>query len=198
MVDKWSMLDHLLSYFNSYNETPCTVEDKLSYGIRLLEEYLDESGSTCKRLKFLVEQLLLYKTKSPYYSPETLLWSSMLYYSSPHGYKLMRNSEVLKIPHPSYLKKLSFNSDMLNAGMSDSHFNYLKKKLSILTEEEKIVNLLLDEIHIKPLLSYKAGNINGMADNSASPATSLQAFMITSLKSKNQDIASCPLPCQKS
>ena len=159
LVDRWSKLENILNYCNSYNETACSVEDKLSYSIRLLQEYIDESGSTCKRLNFLVEQLLLYKTKAPYYSPETLLWSSMLYYSSPHGYKLIRNSDVLKIPHPSYLKKLSFNSDMLNSGMSDSHLNYLKKKIGILTEEEKLVNLLLDEIHIKPTLSYKAGNI---------------------------------------
>ena len=54
--------------------------------------------------------------------------------------------------------------------------------------KEILVNLLFDEIHIKPLLSYKSGSLFGACDDSSSPATSLQAFMIISLKSSNKDI----------
>ena len=63
---------------------------------------------------------------------------------------------------------------MLDSGITDSHINYLKKKLSTLTEDEKIVNLLLDEIHIKPNLTYKSGKIQGSCEDSMAPASSLQ------------------------
>lgn len=188
VCDRWSKLENLLSYLNSYNETNCCVEDKVSFALKILDECSNESIHDSKKFKFLVDQLILYKNEHPHYSPETLLWSCLFYYSSPHAYKLIRKSNVLTMPHPSYLKKLSFNSDMLNAGMQESHLNYLQKKISKMEEDEKLVNLLLDEIHVSPTLSYKSGSFYGISDNSSAPATSLQAFMITSIKSKNKDI----------
>jgi len=57
-----------------------------------------------------------------------------------------------------------------------------------MSDDERIVNLLLDEIHVSPTLSYKSGTLYGVSSNSMAPATSLQAFMITSLKSSDKDI----------
>ena len=49
----------------------------------------------------------------------------------------------------------------------------------------------LDEIHIKPKISYQAGQIVGSADNQKEEAaTRIQAFMISSFMSKNKDIVS--------
>ena len=188
ICDKWSKFDTLISHFNSYNETNCCVEDKLSYAIKLLNEYTDENSTYGSKIKFLVEQLVLFGSSKPYYSTSTLIWACMLFYSNPSAYKQIRASNVLKIPHPMYLQKLSLDSDMLYSGLTESHLNYLKKKMSSLTEDEKFVNLLLDEIHVKPNLTYSAGKIQGSSENSNSPASSLQAFMITSLMSKNKDI----------
>ena len=48
---------------------------------------------------------------------------------------------------------------------------------------------MLDEIYINPSISYKSGKIVGIAENStADEATTIQAFMITSVFSHNRDI----------
>ncbi|GBM25571.1 hypothetical protein AVEN_272562-1 [Araneus ventricosus] len=47
---------------------------------------------------------------------------------------------------------------------------------------------MIDEIHIKPFLDYKGGNIVGMAYNSSNLATSVQVFMLQSLFSPYKDV----------
>lgn len=57
-----------------------------------------------------------------------------------------------------------------------------------------MVNVLLDEIHIKKNLAYKGGKFHGLSGNSNEPASTLQAFMISSLFSSNKQIAAlCPV-----
>ena len=51
--------------------------------------------------------------------------------------------------------------------------------------------MLHDEIHIKPCLSYQSGQLFGAANNQKEKvATRIQAFMISSIKSKNKDVVS--------
>jgi len=92
---------------------------------------------------------------------------------------------VLTLPHPSYLSKLSIKP---NAGITNTHLKYLLTKIKTLTDDEKVVNLVLDEIHVKVSQSYKAGKLQGNSDYGPNPASSLQAYVITSLKSKNKYI----------
>lgn len=188
ICDTWSKFNRLIDYVSTIKDTGSCVEDKLSLALKLLDECSNESLHDSKHFKFLVEQIYLFQSKHPHYSPETLLWSCLFFYTSPQAYKLVRGTNLLTIPHPSYIKKLSFNSDILNSGMQQSHRNYLQKKINTLNNNEMLVNLLIDEIHIKPSLSYKSGTFFGGCENSSSPATSLQAFMITSLMSSNKDI----------
>ena len=48
-----------------------------------------------------------------------------------------------------------------------------------------MVNVLLDEIHVKKFLSYKGGKIYDGALNSDKAAATMQAFMILSLVKKH-------------
>lgn len=72
---------------------------------------------------------------------------------------------------------------------TSTHVPYLKQKASCLGDQEKIVNLLLDEIYINPLMDFKRGNI-GIADNTDDfvAAGTVQTFMITSVFSKNKNV----------
>ena len=68
-----------------------------------------------------------------------------------------------------------------------SHF--LKKKAEQLGPHETIVTLVLDEIHVQPSASFKGGGIQGFAANKPlQQATTVQAFMISSVLSRNKDI----------
>ena len=77
---------------------------------------------------------------------------------------------------------------MLNSGITNNHLNYLAMKLKSLNEDERHVNLLMDEIHVKSIFNYKARKLQGISENNSNPATSLEVFMLTSVKSNNKDI----------
>ncbi|GFT24627.1 THAP-type domain-containing protein [Trichonephila clavipes] len=64
----------------------------------------------------------------------------------------------------------------------------MKKKVNILKSVDKTVILMLDEIHLKPYLDFKGGNILGMAYNSEQAATSEYVFMIQSLLSPLKEV----------
>ena len=65
----------------------------------------------------------------------------------------------------------------------------MRENVANLKSEEKLVNLLLDEIHVKKSLTYKGGRLYGGSVNSNKPATTIQAFMISSLLSKTKHVA---------
>lgn len=69
------------------------------------------------------------------------------------------------------------------------HTRYLSKKIKYLSKEEHIINLMIDEIYVKPILTYKGGKIEGTAKNAENmEATTVQTFMLSSVFSKNKDI----------
>lgn len=151
-------------------------------------EDLDEDKKA--RLVFLTEQLKLINCSAKKYSCDTLLWAFQVYASGSRSYRLLRQS-FLTLPHPSYLKKLSsvFN---IGSGIKDAsvHEEYLNQKCKNMSEGERNVNLMIDEIHVAHHLSYKEGKLEGSASNcSVSEASTAQVFMISSLLSKNKDVA---------
>ena len=80
-----------------------------------------------------------------------------LHFKSPNGYEFLRNSFLL-LPSARLLKKRSGN---MLPQLEDSDANsYLKKNVQRLKNKELLVNLLLDKIDVKPLLTYKNGKID--------------------------------------
>ena len=65
---------------------------------------------------------------------------------------------------------------------------YIKNKFKLLVQQDTTVSLLVDEIHVKPYINYKGGNIIGLSDNSNEAATSAFAFKLSSVFSQDKDI----------
>ena len=106
-----------------------------------------------------------------------------LHFKSPYVYKFLRNSFLI-LPSAKLLRKLSFT---ISPHLEDSDANsYLKKKAQRLEDKELFVNMLLDEIHIKLLLTYKNGKLIGSTEKDM--ATTIHYFIIISLFSGNKDI----------
>jgi len=154
-----------------------------------------ESTKVEETLKFLLEQFQLTFAAQKRYSPQCLLFAFKIYCSSRSTYSFLRES-CLSLPHISYLRQLSscFSESSKTLTGEDSHFVYLKQKCSVLAERERLVALLLDEIYVKPKVTFKGGSLQGFAENTAADAdsveaTTVQAFMLTSVSSKNKDIA---------
>ncbi|XP_023225604.1 uncharacterized protein LOC111626460 [Centruroides sculpturatus] len=186
--DLWSKFDCLISHLNSYKSD---ISDKLKYPSILITECLetDPNPSLSMKLSFICEQINLLTMKVPKYSSETLMFSCKFFFTYPAAYRLIRNISILILPHPVYLKKMVMDLGHYQSGISNSHITYLHKKSKILNKEECIVNVLLDEIYVKPKLLYKSGRIEGMSKNiENTKATTMQLFMISSVFSKNKDV----------
>ena len=80
---------------------------------------------------------------------------------------------------------ITCESDIL--GMNN--VTYLKGKNKNLSSHDKIVSLLIDEIHVKPSVLYKNKTITGFASNKPKEeAKAMQAFMISSIFSSYKEI----------
>lgn len=130
--DRWSKFDTLLSHLASYEESKSDVRDKLWHCISVIHnisenQSVSQSFLPNKILWFCAEQLALTLTSTPKYNCEFLLWACNVYYSSPTCYKMLRNSGVMTLPHPAYLRKLTSYGGTYDVGLENSHITYLKK-----------------------------------------------------------------------
>ncbi|KAF8786361.1 hypothetical protein HNY73_008082 [Argiope bruennichi] len=83
---------------------------------------------------------------------------------APSAYKFLRQSGYLVLPHPNTI-------------------NHLCSKYN---EKDKIVTLLLDEVHIKEYFEYKGGCVTGMPCDSEASASSAEVFMVKSFSSEKK------------
>lgn len=144
-----------------------------------------------KTLSFICEQLkLLILPKERYrYSPDTIIFCSILNTISSHSYRYLRGFGHLTLPHPDSLKNIcnSFLSDPC-VEERQSFLTYAKSAFKYVKENETFMILLMDEIHIKPYLDYKGGNIVGTAINSSTLANSAFTFMLNGLCSNFKEV----------
>ena len=152
-----------------------------------------DNDKTTATLTFLSEQIQLLFATRKRYSPDSLLTAFKLYCSSRATYNLLRSS-CLTLPHTSHLRQLMSCFSQCGTALSDddAHFVFLKQKCTVLPEHERLCILMLDEIYVNAKVTYKGGALQGFAENSASEpteATTVQAFMLSSILSKHKDVA---------
>lgn len=187
--DRWTKFDCLLNKLAVYEIKEQSFEDKLLIAATILEMCVDNGNEESnEKLQFLEEQIRLLTLKQLRYSANLIVWCAKFFYSFPSAYIMIRECKVLILPHPSYLKKLS--AALTVSSSPDSHIAYLRKKNSLLNKQEKVVNVLLDEIYISPAMDYKGGHLVGSAENCArvESATTIQTFMIVSPFAHNKDV----------
>lgn len=165
----------------------------LKHVSEILNNFASETSDESIQCKFpfLSEQITLQATcKERYrYSANTMILSSLLYTISPHAYKFLRSSNVLILPHPKTIKTVcnSYLSDPI-VEERQIFLKYAQNQFKFLNENENNMILLFDEIHIKPFLDYKAGNMVGIACNNTLLATTAFVFMIVSVNSKFKEV----------
>jgi predicted nucleic acid binding AN1-type Zn finger protein len=170
-----------------------TLNDHINFlcdSISSLCEHFVMDDNVSEKLSFISQQLKLITLKQPSYLPNFVVFCSILHSISPHAYKFLRHSDIVTIPHPKTLYKMC-----LNVGASpqleqyDANFlSFIKRKFAFLEEKDKIISLMMDEIHIKPYMDYKGGKIVGMAGNCSDAATTIHVFMINSLLSSFKEV----------
>lgn len=184
------------SYQSKHQPDSDNTKKILKFVINILSN-LKGSDEQTQNLKFISEQLtLLSSSKERYrYSPSTMVLCSILFTISPHSYKYLRNHAPIILPHPDTVKNIC------NTFLTDPHIDerkffltYARNIFQYLTDKEKNIILLFDEIHIDPYLDYKGGNTVGTAVNNNTVASSAVTFMITSpCSSLKEVIHICPV-----
>nr|XP_042911089.1 uncharacterized protein LOC122272083 [Parasteatoda tepidariorum] len=151
-------------------------KDMYSAAVEVWDQFVQ--AEVCEEFSFEVfvsEKLKLHK-KSPNsrrYSPHLTTLAYSLYIKSAACYEELRQSQIIYLPSIRHLKRLT---SFLSLSPSTNNVN-------------NTVSLLLDEVHVKPAISYKGKALYGFAENAVNTeATSVQAFMVSSIFSTYKDI----------
>lgn len=166
------------------------IVDVIIECLSVLEEKLPDKKN---EIAFLTEQLqnINVHKNGYHYSVEWIIFTSLLYTISPYSYNFIRNFNYMIMPHPRTVQRISsrFSVNPMNENFDENFLYHIKQKYQNLTDMEKIVVLMMDEIHLKPCFDFKGGNISGQAVNSNTVACSAYVFMIQSLLSQYEDVA---------
>ena len=108
-------------------------------------------------LNFLSEQLTLqfFHPKGRRYSIDMLICTFAWYHKSPACY--LQINKLLCLPSVRLLRS---SSSSLDAGEGNVSIKYLTRKAQCLEPHERVVNIKLDEIHIKSKLSYQSKKLS--------------------------------------
>ena len=191
----FSQLSSLLSHFSadvghlSVKEQIEVVKQDISDLMQMITDSDDYGADLLARLSFLSEQISLLFASKMKYSADMLCIAFRFFAASATVYRRLCGT-ILTLPSVSYLKRLSTVFSLSGRLNENSHVTYLRQKAEMLKDHERHVILLLDEIYVEPKASYKGGCITGKASNSPlEEATTVQTFMISSVFSKNKDVA---------
>ncbi|CAH1978417.1 unnamed protein product [Acanthoscelides obtectus] len=117
------------------------------------------------------------------YCPATIIMSFIIYSQSPSCYNVIRDFFVL--PHKRYLQSISSS---LHVSPRDdmNNKNYLLNICKGLSDNEKIVALIIDEIYVSSRMDYRSQSLVGSAENENSTddcefAKTIVTFMISSV-----------------
>lgn len=193
-----NILECCMKHFIKSTDKDYLVERYIQVINNALDKLLEQNLECEKAVSFFKEQISLLnvcKTKSRY-SPQFLIFSSLLHSISPHAYCFFRSSNYVRLPSPSTLKLLSSKLGANPKFEQNNMLRYISSKFKLLENNDKTVMILMDEIHLKSSLDYKTGDIVGNAFDGCEAATSACVFMINSFKSSYKDVVHI-LPCKK-
>ena len=200
-LSRWSQLPNLCAHVRNCCEpspTETARTDTVPNITKLLKSLISahklhgDGEVKLTFLEFIYEQFVLLYAAQKRYSPSFLMIAFRLFCLSRSAYKVLRDT-CLTLPHISYLRQLSscFSNNTTTLTGESARCRYLRQKCSTLDEHERLCVLMLDEIYVSQKISYKGGSLHGFATNTGCDsveATTVQAYMLGSLFSKNKDV----------
>ncbi|XP_046987114.1 uncharacterized protein LOC124575171 [Schistocerca americana] len=156
--------DVLKNIYLLYNSSEAPVDNILSFIDQLLQNLLEKLPRNETKITFLKAQISFLKcrssTKFRYDTKSMIMWS-LVHSISPHAYKFLRNTDSFSMPSPNTLSRLcsKLSTNPVIEQQGHQFMSYITNNVGTLSSDDKTVLLLMDEIHLKSQLDYKAGNV---------------------------------------
>ena len=164
-----------------------------------LARFDDTESDKYRKVTFIVEQLdLACKNKhSRQYTPQLIILSYLISAASSAAYKFLLDENILSLPSKSTLARVTRRVNESN-GLNNE--GYLKLRATKLTERDRNVLLMVDEIYVAKRIEYSGGQVKGLTSD-GEVATTLLCFMVKSFTGGYQDIVAmypvCKLTAEK-
>jgi len=166
-----------------------TPTDKIYNAIQLLEEAREEMNEEeqSKKIEFLTEQIQLAskEPRSRRYSSSLTVTAAAWKISSPALYRQITESNTLSLPSSKHLDRLTSQLGT-ETGLTESSMRYLKARISSLSERERLVCLMIDEVYCEKRVEFVGGKLFG-AENDNYTKT-LLCYMIRGVAGSYQDM----------
>ena len=176
-------LYEMLNYLdqNPLIKLESSIVDHVLHSLQLL--------SSSEKLEFIKEQLsLMYsKRNGGRYSHSLLCMATMWHDISPATYNQMLADNVLTLPSPRHLRRLT-SALKADLDLADSSIKYLTVRKEKLAEKDLKVAVLLDEVHCRMKVQYSNGKFYGLENGEATKT--LLCTMVKSVAGKYRDVVS--------
>ena len=140
-----------------------------------------------RKMSFLMEQLQLAVGSKKNYSKDLLVLSMVWKATSTSLYKAILSDGILSLPSIRTLRRLS-EPIRVCTGSTESNTKYLEARVFKLTEKQRIVTLMADEIHLSRRVEYVSGKFYGLKDDNL--AHTMLCFMVKSMSCNYKDVVS--------
>lgn len=152
-LNKWSQLSDIFSVIQKHVPSNCDYLNKA-----LLELNSIDDPHTSSHFHFLIAQLEMIPTPANKlrYTKYTLIFAAELLCISPAAYRMLRGSKTIILPKPQVIR------DLMSRSFQDSS---LQTVLNELKPEQRLVNILFDEVKLKSALRFTGGHVAGHATN---------------------------------
>ena len=153
---------------------------------RYLIETVDDSDNDEIRglIQFICEQLHLCQlaVQGRAYSKELLTEAFLLFISSHSAYPKLKN--LLILPSLRHLQQLSSYTSVVP---SEIDVEYLEERKKALSDDDKLVVLLIDEVYTASRVEFVNGHMVGLTQDDKISKTVL-SFMVQSVRGKYKDV----------
>ena len=173
-------VSNILALVKSLTETSAPTEsDEL---LRFLERFQNDPED--KFLSFVIEQLKIRSVSKTgrRFSPNLIVLAFIWHSLSPALYRKLR--EFFSLPTERRLQQLSSRNEV---SLNDMDMEYISSRTKNLSNRDRIVTLIIDEIYTAARIELHNGRFIGMTEDGNVGKTVL-AFMVESLTSKYRDV----------
>ena len=153
LIIKWSQIHEIILVTNSYEPTN---EDNLRRALKCLESMADLHDSPHFQFIQAQLQLLLTPPKGRRFTKHILIFAAEIFCISPYAYSAIRDSGAICLPNDKLIRNL------LSKASDDDNLDLLFKELK---PEQRLVNVLFDEVKLTTSLRFTGGHIVGHATN---------------------------------